>query len=214
MVETLFLVRHGEAESNVKRYFAGWSAESSLTPLGKEQAKLLRRRLAKEGIGKIFCSDLERTQETARLLSLKCPITYSDSLRERNYGVLEGVEWGKDEKKYEAYHSDPFIRPKGGENCADVQKRVLSYFKRNVLSCLEEKVLVISHHNPLVLFAAHQLGMPMEKWRALRLGNCGLCIFTKEGKGYRLKLWNSLSHYGLLNFKPLLSRESKVPHKR
>ncbi|MEM2137874.1 MAG: histidine phosphatase family protein, partial [Candidatus Anstonellaceae archaeon] len=134
MAETLFLVRHGEAESNVKRYFAGWSAKSSLTSLGKEQARLLHRRLAKEGIGKIFCSDLERTQETARLLGLKCPITYSASLRERNYGILEGVEWGSDEKKYEAYHSDPFIRPKGGENCADVQKRVLSYFKRNVLS--------------------------------------------------------------------------------
>lgn len=214
MVETLFLVRHGEAESNVRRYFAGWSAKSNLTPLGKEQAKLLKKRLAREGIGKIFCSDSPRTMETARLLGLRSPITYTDALRERNYGVLEGLEWGKDEKKFEKYHSDPLIRPKGGENCADVQKRVLSYFNRKILSCDEEKVLVVSHHNPLVLFAAHQLGMPIQKWRALRLGNCGLCIFTKEGKTWRLKLWNSLSHYGLLNFKPLLSREGKLPWRK
>ncbi len=210
MVETLFLVRHGEAKSNVEKYFAGWSADSPLTSLGREQALVLRKRLAKEEIGKIFCSDAARTKETVRLLGLGNPIAYSSELRERNYGVLEGIKWGDDEEKYEKYHSDPFIRPKDGENCEDVQRRVISFFKREVFPANEEKVLVVSHHNPLVLFACHELGMPIEKWRMLRLGNCGLCIFTKEGKAWRLKLWNSLSHYGLMNFKPLLQREGSV----
>jgi hypothetical protein len=54
--------------------------------------------------------------------------------------------------------------------------------------------------------------MPLSNWRALRLGNCGLCVLTKDegDKTWRLKLWNSLSHYGLLNFKPLLTREAKA----
>ncbi len=211
MVGTIFLVRHGEAKSNVEKYFAGWSADSPLTHLGREQARVLRKRLSREGITKIFCSDSPRARETALLLRLGCPIAYSKDLRERNYGDMEGVKWGADEEKYEAYHSDPFMRPKNGENCAEVQRRVVRYFRQSVFASKEEKVLVVSHHGPLVLFACHMLGMPLKKWRALRLGNCGLSIFTPEGRNWRLKLWNSLSHFGLQNFAPLFSNEEKVP---
>ena len=83
------------------------------------------------------------------------------------------------------------------------------YFEKKVMNSVEETVLVVSHHGPLVLFACHMLGMPISNWRRLRLGNCGLCIFTKEGKTWRMTLWNSLSHYGLMGFKPLLSRERR-----
>lgn len=210
MAKTIFLVRHGESASNSQRYFAGWT-DSPLTPLGRKQAHLLRKRLSREGIGRAFCSDLSRARDTARLLSLGCPIAYSKSLREKNYGALEGVNWGEDTNKYARYHSDAYARPPEGENCADLQKRVVSYFRSRVLCAKEEKVLVVSHHGPIVLFACHLLGIPLKNWRRLRLGNCGLCIVTSEDGVWRLKLWNSLSHYGLLTFRPLLSREAKVP---
>ena len=208
MVGTIFLVRHGEAESNLGKYFGGW-LDVPLTPLGKEQAKVLRKRLAHEGIGRIFCSDLVRAKETAALIGLDCPIEYSKELREKSYGELEGVRFDN-ETKYDKYHSDATARAPGGENSADVQKRVVAYFRKNVLSAKEEKVLIVSHHGPIVLLGCDILGMPMKNWRRLRLGNCGLSILTKEDRIWRLKLWNSLSHYGLLNFKPLLQREGKI----
>ncbi len=211
MAETIFLVRHGESASNAEKYFAGW-LDSPLTALGRKQAHLLRKRLAREGIGRVFCSDLSRARETAELLSLRCPVVYSRALREKNYGKLEGVNWGEDGPKYARYHSDAYARPPGGENCVDVQKRVVSYFNSSLLCAREEKVLVVSHHGPIVLLACHLLGMPVKNWRKLRLGNCGLCILTVEDGVWRLKLWNSLSHYGLLTFRPLLSREAKVRH--
>ncbi|MCX8175126.1 MAG: histidine phosphatase family protein [Candidatus Micrarchaeota archaeon] len=207
MVETIFLVRHGEAESNAGKYFGGW-LDVPLTALGKQQALVLRKRLAKEGIGRAFCSDLLRARQTASLLALACPIEYAKELREKSYGELEGVRFDTD-SKYDRYHLDAYARAPGGENCEDVQKRVVSYFKRKVLSSKEEKVLVISHHGPLVLLACDILGIPLKNWRRLRLGNCGLSIFTKEDGIWRLKLWNSLSHYGLLNFKPLLQRGAR-----
>lgn len=210
MVEAIFLVRHGEAKSNVGEYFGGWQ-DDPLTPLGREQARVLRKRLLREGIGRVFSSDLSRAKETALLLRLGCPVTYSRELREKNYGDLEGVEWGQDQKKFERFHTDAYARAPGGENSVDVQKRAVSYFEKKILNSRDEKVLVVSHHGPIVLFACHVLCMPISKWRSLRLGNCGLCIFTKEGKTWRLKLWNSLSHYGLQNYRPLLSREAKVP---
>ncbi|MFA4982607.1 MAG: histidine phosphatase family protein [Candidatus Micrarchaeia archaeon] len=207
MVETIFLVRHGEAESNLGRYFGG-HLDTPLTPLGHKQARLLSKRLCREGIGRAFCSDLLRAKETLEGIALKCPAEYAKDLREKNYGELEGVRFDT-ETKYDKYHLDAYARAPGGENAIDMQRRVCSYFKRKVFCAKEEKVLVVSHHGPIVLLACDLLGMPIKNWRRLRMGNCGLTILTNEDGMWRLKLWNSLSHYGLLNFKPLLQREGK-----
>ncbi|MFA6328539.1 MAG: histidine phosphatase family protein [Candidatus Micrarchaeia archaeon] len=208
MARKIFLVRHGEAESNTGDFFGGWM-DVPLTPLGRRQASLLSRRLAREGIGRAYCSDLLRARQTLECIGLDCPTEYAKELREKSYGKLEGVSWVGEEKKYEKYHSDAYARAPGGENSVDVQKRAVSFIRKRVMEAKEEKVLVVSHHGPIVLFASEMLGMPVSNWRNLRLGNCGLCIFSKEGKKWRLTLWNSLSHYGLENFKPLLSKEKK-----
>src|SRR3989338_889946 len=209
MAETVFLVRHGEAESNAGKYFAGWLPDS-LTPLGKRQAVVLRKRLAKEGIGKAFCSDLARASQTLEAMALPCRVEYSEALREKSYGKYEGLKWGEDEDRFDRYHMDAYARAPGGENAIEVQRRVVAFFGSRVFNAREEKVLVVSHHGPIVLLACHLLGMPLSNWRKLRLGNCGLCILTREGEMWRLKLWNSLSHFGLASFSPLLSKEKRA----
>jgi len=206
MVHKIYLVRHGEAASNVNNFFAGW-VDAPLTELGKMQAQVLRKRLVNERIGRAFCSDSSRARDTLAALSLNCPIEYSKELREKNYGDLEGVYWGDDQAGYERYHLDATARAPGGENSLDVQKRAVAYLKKKVLSANEGEVLIVSHHGPLVLLACHFLDIPLRDWRKLRLGNCGLSIFSKEGKTWRLTLWNSLSHYGMESFKPLLKKE-------
>ena len=209
MASTVFIVRHGEAESNVGKYFDGWG-DSPLTELGLEQSRVLHKRLEKEGIEKAFCSDTRRARETLQALSLRCPAIYAKALRERNYGKLEGVVWGDDEDRYADFHIDPYRKAPGGESATDVQRRAWAYFNSQIFPSKEDKVLVVSHHGAIVTFACKLLGMPIRNWRALRLGNCGLCILTKDDGIWRVKLWNSLSHYGLLNFKPLFTREAKV----
>ena len=119
------------------------------------------------------------------------------------------MKWEENEKKYEKYHLDSSARAPGGENNEDVQRRVCGYFEKTIINSSEDQVLVVSHHGPLVLFACQMLGMPVSNWRRLRLGNCGLSIFSKEGKTWRMTLWNSLSHYGLENFRPLLASERR-----
>jgi broad specificity phosphatase PhoE len=208
MAKKIFLVRHGEADSNAGGFFAGWK-DVSLTPLGQQQASLLSRRLLHEPIGRAYCSDLLRARQTLDAISLVCPKEYSPALREKNYGELEGVKWEDNEKKYEKYHLDSSARAPGGENNEDVQRRVCEYFEKHIINSAEETVLVVSHHGPLVLFSCSMLGMPVSNWRRLRLGNCGLSIFSKEGKTWRLTLWNSLSQSGLENFRPILASERR-----
>lgn len=192
MLKEIFLVRHAQSEANKEGYFAGWS-DSPLTELGIKQAIQLRKRLAKEGIGEAFCSDLGRAIQTLELIGLKLPTTYSPLLREKNYGKLEGMKWSK---KFEEHHLKPFLKAPGGESTQDVQKRVWTFFQEKVFTSKKEKVLVVSHHNALVSFACTLLKIPLKEWRRLRLGNASLSIFEKEEEIWRLKLWNSLSYLG------------------
>jgi probable phosphoglycerate mutase len=195
MPSEIFLLRHGESAANKENAFGGWS-DTPLTPLGIEQAKSLSKRLDKEGIGIAYCSDLLRTKQTVEYAGLGCEVVYSPALRERNYGKLEGKSWDSIQNP-ERYHLDPNIKAPGGEAPADVQERVSSYFDNTIAKDKHNKVLVISHHGPLVLLTMHLLGMPLEKWRTLALGNAGLSIFAWEEGIWRLRLWNSLSSLGL-----------------
>ncbi len=204
MLKRLMLLRHAEAMSNEDRFFAGFK-DVPLTPLGIRQAEALGKRLDHERFDQVFCSDLGRARETLRLAKVDAPIDYTPALREKNYGELEGVSWdGKGE--YDKYHLDPFVRSPGGESSLDVQKRVVNYFHTHVVNQGFESVLIVSHHGPIVLLACHLLGMPLDRWRTLRMGNAGLSIFSQDEHMMRLTLWNSLSNFGMITNRPLKKR--------
>lgn len=65
----LYLVRHGETLSNTKHFVAG-QAESPLTRLGEKQALALggSGRVDADIFWKVYASDLQRTQDTTRLI--------------------------------------------------------------------------------------------------------------------------------------------------
>ena len=106
----LVLVRHGQSEWNKKNLFTGWK-DPELTDLGIEEAikagKLLKTKEMKFDI--MFTSDLFRAQETGRLIlenmnQLDIPVIKNQSLNERNYGDLAGLnkddareKWGEEQ---------------------------------------------------------------------------------------------------------------------
>ena len=204
MVSTIFLVRHAEAVANVAETYDGWH-DTPLTPLGLQQATALKKRMTREGIAKVFCSDLKRAKQTLELLALKCPVEFSKALRERSYGKLEGTKWDADPLK-KKHHFDVNAKPPGGESPEEVQKRVWNFFEQEVFCAEEEKVLVLSHHTPLVVFACKFLDMPLARWRAFKLGNASLSIIINEDGLWRITLWNSMSSLGLQNYGPLLKK--------
>jgi broad specificity phosphatase PhoE len=195
MLESLMLLRHAEAESNHSKFFAGWS-DVPLTDLGREQAELLSRRLGHERFDRIFCSDLTRAKETLRLSGISAPTTYTPQLREKNYGTLEGVNW-QSHPEYYADHLNPFKVAPEGESAELVQKRVVDYFEKTILTSGARSVLIVSHHGPLMLLSCHLLSIALKDWRVLRMGNAGLSKFDFEEGRFRMTLWNSVSHLGM-----------------
>ncbi len=158
----LVLVRHGQSEWNKKNLFTGWK-DPKLTELGIEEAikagKLLKTKEMKFDI--MFTSDLFRAQETGRLIlenmnQLDIPVIKNQSLNERNYGDLAGLnkddareKWG--EKQVHIWRRSFDIPPPGGESLKDTAERVLPYFHSEILPKAEEglDVLVAAHGNSL-----------------------------------------------------------------
>ena len=158
----LVLVRHGQSEWNKKNLFTGWK-DPELTDLGIEEAikagKLLKTKKMKFDI--MFTSDLFRAQETGRLIlenmnQLDIPVIKNQSLNERNYGDLAGLnkddareKWG--EEQVHIWRRSFDIPPPGGESLKDTAERVLPYFHSEILPKVEEglDVLVAAHGNSL-----------------------------------------------------------------
>ena len=93
----LTIARHAESTGNAAGRWQGRD-DTHLTPLGRQQAALLRKRFRGEGYRptKLYSSPLARTCETARIASAEwddIPITRWDDLMETDVGVFTGRTW-------------------------------------------------------------------------------------------------------------------------
>jgi broad specificity phosphatase PhoE len=89
----IFLIRHGETLGNASRTVQ--HPDNPLSPRGVAQARLLARRLEREGIRAILSSDYARAASTAENLSRTTgvPVRHDPLLRERNFGDLRGTPY-------------------------------------------------------------------------------------------------------------------------
>jgi len=90
-METVILIRHGEAEHMVSDLTGGWS-QTPLTEKGRDQVRALATRLERDLKGvdyAFYCSDLKRAHQTADIIAEAVgrePIP-SRELREFNNGI-------------------------------------------------------------------------------------------------------------------------------
>ncbi|MGD2200564.1 MAG: histidine phosphatase family protein [Candidatus Bathyarchaeota archaeon] len=90
-MDTIVMVRHGQAEHNVGGLTGGWS-QTSLTGVGRRQVRSLAKRLKDEleGVNCAFYhSDLRRARQTADIITLETGLdpTPAPELREFNNGI-------------------------------------------------------------------------------------------------------------------------------
>ncbi|EJD39034.1 phosphoglycerate mutase-like protein [Auricularia subglabra TFB-10046 SS5] len=98
MTVTIYFVRHGQSEDNLRSIWAGWK-DAPLSALGLKQAAALGEAFANTPITAIFASDLKRAHSTALALhggqpeDAKPPFTVTTGLREQHFGKAEGRPW-------------------------------------------------------------------------------------------------------------------------
>ena len=134
MVTTIHLVRHG---SHVlpPGVLAGRLPGVMLSDEGREQARRAAERLARTcGIGTVHCSPLERTYETAGIISDRLGLTpvSANGLMEIDFGGWAGRSFEELDTLEDWRHWNHFrtgTRPPGGETMLEAQARALRHIE-------------------------------------------------------------------------------------
>ena len=204
MTTRVYLVRHGATELTAEDRFAG-AIDVKLSDEGREQARLLGKRLGKDPINVAFASPMVRTRDTAALIVAPhgIPVTPVDGLREIAHGRWERKTRAEVEKEfpeeYARYETDPFsFAPTEGESGLQVTARALPALLKIVEEHPDERILIVSHKATIRLLLSSLLGFDPRKYRdRLDQSPCALNILDfKDVTCPRLTLFNDTSHYG------------------
>lgn len=140
----LYIIRHGQTESNRGNKLLGITDES-INDYGYKQIINVKENLKEIKFDICFSSPFKRTLETASILSNKeIPIIIDDRLKERGFGVLEG---GSSNDKYTPDFWNFYINRNDYEieplkELFGRTKQFIDYLKQNY----EDKcVLIVSH---------------------------------------------------------------------
>src|SRR5690606_34862179 len=149
----LWLIRHGETEWNRQRRVQG-SVDIPLNDVGRQQARLLARRFVDEPcrIDAVVSSDLIRSVETARASAdvLALPVELDAGLRERRYGIFEGLSFNDLALKFPS--AAKAVRERcvhynleDGESLVVFQRRIFATLESIAQRYPNQRVLVFTH---------------------------------------------------------------------
>ena len=138
---------HGTTTDNEQDLATGWSP-GELSELGIKQAKELGKLVSKKHFNVVFCSDLKRAVDSAKLtFEGIVPIISDKRLRECNYGKYNAQSSAIVEPMQENHITERFP---DGESYEDVKIRIadfLDFLKKNY----DEKfVAIVAHKAPQI----------------------------------------------------------------
>ena len=136
---------HGTTTDNEKHLSSGW-ADVELSELGKKQSIELKGQTRDRSFDVIFCSDLKRAFESARLTwGGIVPIVPDQRLRECNYGKYNSKPSDVVEPMQENMIWDKFP---DGESYEDVKTRIVDFLEFLKKNYNGKRVAIVAHKAP------------------------------------------------------------------
>ena len=175
MTLRLFLVRHGETESN-RRGLALGRADVPLNDLGRKQASRLAAALANEPLLAVYASPLQRTLDTAKPIAAAHDLTVSiePAFIEMDVGEVEGLTFAELRERYPqlletwASAQGPQSAMPGGERLLDVQQRATEAVRSLAERHAGGAVCVVTHNFVILSLLADVLAIDLAGFRRLR----------------------------------------------
>jgi alpha-ribazole phosphatase len=162
----LWLIRHGETEANVAGLYSGHTP-TPLTPKGLAQAQILGKLLSEVPFDRVWCSALERAQQTAGRVLERREITIETTplLNEMFFGDWEMRHHRdltrEDPQNYAAWCNDwQNAIPTNGEGFQAFSARIEQVIAHLADIKDQQNILLVSHQGVLSLLIARLLNMP------------------------------------------------------
>jgi broad specificity phosphatase PhoE len=191
----IYLIRHGETDSNAGRVVQVPS--DPLSRRGMAQAARLAERIAGYGIRRLISSDFRRAALTAEKIekSTGISVEFTEILHERNFGDLRGTP-------YEELETDPFAadyEPPGGESWEVFHERVRKAWDEvQHIASVDEPVAVVTHGLVLRSILARHLGVDVDAAQtastALGIPNTSVTTVEWSSDGWRVQAIACIEH--------------------
>jgi len=166
----LFLVRHGEVDSNRQMRYLGRTDEP-LNAVGRRQAADLARAFGSIAVDALWSSPLCRAVATAEAVAdaTGADLRIDDRLTELDFGRWEGLtrrsageRSPEDRELVRRWEVEPEVRTPGGESLADLQSRVLAAVDDIVRRNPGSSLVIVSHMGPVKVLLCAALGLPLD----------------------------------------------------
>jgi ribonuclease H / adenosylcobalamin/alpha-ribazole phosphatase len=199
----LILARHGVTEANARRPYTlqGLRPDAELIDEGLLQARAMAGALAAHPVVHVYCSPLRRARQTAEVIAdeLGVSLSVEAGLVEADVGLWAGLSWeeiaGRWPEQARTFHEAPDVHGYlGGENLAQVCRRVLPVVERLAERHASETFVVVGHGVVNRVLLAHWLGLPLRHARRLPQDNGGLSTVEFRGGSARVRTVNAVTH--------------------
>ena len=191
-------MRHGRTEWNLKELVQG-QKDIPLDLEGQEQARKVGLRLKSERIDAIYSSDLTRVKQTTAEIAKfhsKVPVIYSKLIRERSFGVAEGISADEWKRMRDASGLEKHLyRPLGGENYEDLQSRVNRFLSMIKEKHKDDNVLIVAHGGVIRTLIVTITKRPLSHIYDIMQSNAAVSVIElNEGSPPKVHCLNSTEH--------------------
>ena len=176
----IFLIRHGESDSDIKQKYDG-DYDDHLTETGLHEAEQVAQKLGNKSIEIIFSSRKIRAQQTSQVLSrlLRCPIEIEEGLNEQDiYRAFPKLGKDQPEEEYRKLgellaNRDEAIE--GVESYRQFKDRIIHCFNQ-ILDSGYHTIAIVTHGGPIRCIFREILKLGELK----RIGNGAIFELKKE----------------------------------
>jgi broad specificity phosphatase PhoE len=187
----VYICRHGETEGNRLKKFRGW-IDVPLNPQGKKDGEAAREYLADKGIKRVFCADLTRHEQMAKLVLPSIKAERDPQLRPWDVGRFAGKERSETQDEFNHYIDNPEVPIPDGESLKEFSKRTGKALARYIKEGQEAGpiLLVISSSTAIqtekYVEGKDELGRPEDVDRVLPGGI--MVILDEEKAGLKVEI--------------------------
>jgi probable phosphoglycerate mutase len=204
MSTQIVLIRHGETAWNAERRLQG-HLDIALNAEGQRQAEALADALAGERFDLVVSSDLQRARQTAQAVAARHGLEVQEDpdLRERCYGVFEGLLYSEIEQKFpvqfaawQARDIDA-VMPDGthaAESFRDFYGRTVAAIVAWAYAHPKQRLAIVCHGGVLECAYRAAQDMALETPRTFPVKNASINRFTLANGKLVLDSWGEVEH--------------------
>lgn len=199
-VTRVLAIRHGETAWNAAGRIQG-QLDIPLNATGEQQVRRLGRALVDEDIAAIYSSDLLRALETARAVARARgqTVTTDTGLRERGFGIFEGLSHVEIEQRWPAdaarwRRRDPAFGACGGETLNQFYARSVAAATRLAALHPGQTIALVSHGGVMDCLYRAAARVALDAPRSWQLGNASINRLLHTPQGFTLVGWSDTGH--------------------